>query len=278
VWTRAQLEAHLPAIAQACEAALARDFPDPVGYQVLAILALQVGAALPEPVRARILLAIAADEWGREGDMARVRHLANLVDAVRAHEPGRTWRPAREGLLEKIAGMAAPEPRWEARAAGRGVGPRPIHGATLRAVAAQGESPDMNAVADQFRASLPPVMWIYRDNVYASRIESSCPTCGALAIVALPPEILAEQPDDTTHVCLPVAGGCNGGFAAPRSRAVARDARVSDDPPSVPAADPSRARRARRHCGPWRRRSSNEIRPSTSRATRSRSRSATLTQ
>lgn len=37
--------------------------------------------------------------------------------------------------------------------------------------------------------------------------------CGAHAIVELPPALKAEQPDDTTHVCLPAVGGCNHGFA-----------------------------------------------------------------
>ncbi|HKW13093.1 MAG TPA: hypothetical protein VJS69_01265 [Candidatus Krumholzibacteria bacterium] len=41
-----------------------------------------------------------------------------------------------------------------------------------------------------------------------------CPLCGALAVVPLPPFLLAQQPDNTTHVCLPVApfNGCNTGF------------------------------------------------------------------
>lgn len=40
-----------------------------------------------------------------------------------------------------------------------------------------------------------------------------CPFCGAVAITELPPPILAEQPDDTTHVCNPGLGGCNHGFS-----------------------------------------------------------------
>jgi hypothetical protein len=40
-----------------------------------------------------------------------------------------------------------------------------------------------------------------------------CPKCGALAICKLPLVLLSQQPDDTTHVCHPLHGGCNHGFA-----------------------------------------------------------------
>lgn len=58
--------------------------------------------------------------------------------------------------------------------------------------------------------------WLYRGTAYeVERLYALCPKCGALgAIVALPPPLAAEQPDGTTHVCLPPLGGCNWGFAA----------------------------------------------------------------
>jgi hypothetical protein len=43
-------------------------------------------------------------------------------------------------------------------------------------------------------------------------LPTLCRFCGARAITALPPPILAKQPDDTTHVCHPGVGGCNQGF------------------------------------------------------------------
>ncbi len=46
----------------------------------------------------------------------------------------------------------------------------------------------------------------------AGDIMSWCPTCGAWAVVQLPPALLAAQPDATTHVCNPGFGGCNQGF------------------------------------------------------------------
>lgn len=58
-----------------------------------------------------------------------------------------------------------------------------------------------------------PVVWSYRGRVYESPVVSMCPLCGALAVVELPPAVVAEQPDDTTHVCHPLAGGCNHGFS-----------------------------------------------------------------
>lgn len=48
-----------------------------------------------------------------------------------------------------------------------------------------------------------------------------CPLCGAHAIVALTPPQRLAQPDDTTHVCNPLLGGCNHGFTDSRTREVA---------------------------------------------------------
>jgi len=54
--------------------------------------------------------------------------------------------------------------------------------------------------------------WAYKGQPFESRIMCACPTCGAHAVIALPKALRDEQPDDTTHVCHPLAGGCNGGF------------------------------------------------------------------
>jgi hypothetical protein len=50
---------------------------------------------------------------------------------------------------------------------------------------------------------------------YYMRVEEVCPHCGCPAIVRLPPPLRDAQCDEdgTTHVCLPVIGGCNHGFA-----------------------------------------------------------------
>lgn len=45
-----------------------------------------------------------------------------------------------------------------------------------------------------------------------------CPRCSARAIVELTPRQRLEQPDDTTHVCHPLLGGCNHGFTDDRTR------------------------------------------------------------
>ncbi len=42
----------------------------------------------------------------------------------------------------------------------------------------------------------------------------ACPLCGTSGVVALPPSLLARQPDDTSHVCHPGLGGCNHGFSS----------------------------------------------------------------
>jgi hypothetical protein len=41
----------------------------------------------------------------------------------------------------------------------------------------------------------------------------TCQLCGAAAVVPLPPSLLTQQTDGTTHVCHPGMGGCNHGFA-----------------------------------------------------------------
>lgn len=58
------------------------------------------------------------------------------------------------------------------------------------------------------------IRWIYKGHFFKSEVlERPCQKCGAVAVVRLPELLLEEQPDDTTHVCHPVAGGCNHGFA-----------------------------------------------------------------
>ncbi len=47
---------------------------------------------------------------------------------------------------------------------------------------------------------------------HTSEEARRCQFCLAVAIVDLAPHILARQPDETTHVCHPVFGGCNRGF------------------------------------------------------------------
>jgi len=46
----------------------------------------------------------------------------------------------------------------------------------------------------------------------------ACPRCGADAVVELTPAQRLAQPDDTTHVCHPLLGGCNHGFTDERTR------------------------------------------------------------
>lgn len=62
------------------------------------------------------------------------------------------------------------------------------------------------------KASWGVIHWAYKGKHYASPILTRCPLCNALAIILLPDEVLADQPDSTTHVCHPIAGGCNHGF------------------------------------------------------------------
>lgn len=43
-------------------------------------------------------------------------------------------------------------------------------------------------------------------------ILRNCPMCRVPAVVELPPELKAIQPDNTILVCHPGFGGCNQGF------------------------------------------------------------------
>lgn len=53
----------------------------------------------------------------------------------------------------------------------------------------------------------------YQGSAHEVKITHICPYCRKGAVVKLPDVILAQQPDATTHVCLPTEGGCNQGFS-----------------------------------------------------------------
>jgi hypothetical protein len=63
------------------------------------------------------------------------------------------------------------------------------------------------------------IFWVYRGHFYKSEIDSVCPLCRKAAVIALPPELRAEQTDGTTHVCHPAVGGCNHGRTSRRLHA-----------------------------------------------------------
>jgi hypothetical protein len=42
-------------------------------------------------------------------------------------------------------------------------------------------------------------------------VRLGCPRCAAAAIVRLPADLRAQQPDGTTHACMPHLGGCGWG-------------------------------------------------------------------
>jgi hypothetical protein len=57
------------------------------------------------------------------------------------------------------------------------------------------------------------ITWIVDGEAHECEVLAGhCNYCLARAVVALPPPVLAEQPDDTTHVCHPAFGGCNQGW------------------------------------------------------------------
>lgn len=58
------------------------------------------------------------------------------------------------------------------------------------------------------------ICWsVGKEVFFCKREKHPCPFCLKTTVVELPPPIAAQQVDGTTHVCLPVIGGCNHGFA-----------------------------------------------------------------
>ncbi len=67
--------------------------------------------------------------------------------------------------------------------------------------------------ASRSRRNASTIRWGYQGKSYTSTIlPTPCPMCHAVAVVELPATIAAQQPDGTTHVCHPMARGCNHGF------------------------------------------------------------------
>ena len=54
--------------------------------------------------------------------------------------------------------------------------------------------------------------WAYQGQRYISAIVGTCPKCQVRALIRLPRDIRAQQPDGTTYVCHPLVGGCNQGY------------------------------------------------------------------
>lgn len=57
------------------------------------------------------------------------------------------------------------------------------------------------------------IVWTHDGRSYPRTIEAVCQKCGAAAVVKLPEELRAQQPDETTHVCMAAIGGCNQGYS-----------------------------------------------------------------
>lgn len=118
------------------------------------------------------------------------------------------------GTLWRVYQRAAGRLRWYAERDGA-----PVLRAGARAGATAGERSwdsaraAREAVEALAAAEASILRWSYRGEAYASPIVARCKFCRAAAVVELPPALLREQPDETTHVCHPGAGGCNQGFA-----------------------------------------------------------------
>ncbi len=78
----------------------------------------------------------------------------------------------------------------------------------LVSFAADAYGKDVGAVAKKLRAMLRTLA--ARRHILA--VARRCPLCGAVAVLPLTRDLLAKQPDGTTHVCHPDRGGCNHGF------------------------------------------------------------------
>lgn len=48
---------------------------------------------------------------------------------------------------------------------------------------------------------------------FKAPVIAMCQFCNKFAVVKMPAELIAIQPDDTNHVCHPILGGCNQGYS-----------------------------------------------------------------
>lgn len=106
VYTREQLEANLLDVVGMIEA----DKYDPeIGLQVLGVMVMKVGAAIPDEVRDKILKAAEDDRWAAEDDRKRKAHLRDFIKRVRAHKPGSTSEVPSPSLLDQVEREMAQE-------------------------------------------------------------------------------------------------------------------------------------------------------------------------
>jgi hypothetical protein len=99
-FTAEHLGKHMPAVVRAAEG-----LKDPIAFQVLGVMILESGAECPDDLKARIVDATKADEWAKNGDAVRIRHMTDLATKICLHTPGTTVEVPSEGLFDKFAEM-----------------------------------------------------------------------------------------------------------------------------------------------------------------------------
>ena len=99
VYTREQLEAEL---GELLTYITAHSLDPHIGLQVLGVLALKVGATLPDRVKAKIIEAAEKDPWAAENDRERKAHMQDLIEKIRVHEPGQKTGVPGKGLIEAM--------------------------------------------------------------------------------------------------------------------------------------------------------------------------------
>ena len=107
VFTREQVEEHMPVLIERC---LASRWDKEVAFQVLGVMAMAVGAEIPEEAKAMIVDAAERDDacWRDEPADDRKKYMRDLVEKIESHEAGQITLVNKEGLFEKIFANESP--------------------------------------------------------------------------------------------------------------------------------------------------------------------------
>lgn len=99
IFTREQLESNLVDVVKRIETS-GTDVK--IGLQVLGVLILKTGAQMPDEVRDKIVKAAEEDDWAAEDDRNRKAHMRDLIEKIKAHEPGSKSEVPAPSLLDQM--------------------------------------------------------------------------------------------------------------------------------------------------------------------------------
>lgn len=99
---REHIEENLGAIVEHLEGLSNAYCNQRIAVQVFGAMVLWTGAAIPDELRERIIRSAEDDEWAAEGDVERVRHMADFIAALRNHKSGVRHELTEDGLMSQL--------------------------------------------------------------------------------------------------------------------------------------------------------------------------------